>query len=384
MPTSSEHPDSYAVDLEQVLAAVAGRDDTALIAVEHDHRAADALVATIAATDIADVLVDLPRPDVAAGAHPGRLLMYAMARQFRYDGDSLDLAPDYLEALNESLDRDAPAWAAQCAVTWTTWICHQGEPALGWPIAKLLLERYADRSLPALLLSSFAALAERVGDVDAAAGLWDAARLHHDTISSARTRWFVEYEWARVHLLQSGGAPGRASVVLERVQAGLAHADDAPARFLRLNACLEHAYCLCFIGRADDALASTARARVSIAEADAEFLPWLSGVDSLANALSGRIEAAQSSLDEVESAATDTTTLELAATLPARAIIHSVRGDIVSLRATLDAARVREHEHLADAEQRVIWRLLGAWALMHAGRRSAALDLLAELEQVLE
>ncbi|MCW2971817.1 MAG: hypothetical protein JWN72_90, partial [Thermoleophilia bacterium] len=385
MPTRS-HTTDVDTALLQLIAGggpIPADAELALGALDADHRAVELLVAQVADDALGAELARAPRPVLAAASHPARLLLHAMSRQYRYDGTPTDLASDYLEALDGCLARGASAWTAIAATTWTTWICHQGEATSGWAIAQGLLARYAHVEPPALLLSSFAALAERAGSVDHAAPMWEAARLHHDTVRSARTRWFVEFEYARVHLLQSAGAPGRAAVLLDRVQVGLDDAADPPSRLVRFNACLEQAFALTFVGRPDAALAVLARGRAGLRDDEAEFEPWLRGVEALAHALAGRGDAASTALQDVEAAATDTTTLELGATLPARAMVAGLRGDIVALRAALDAARIREHERVVDAEQRVIWRLVGAWALARADRRSAAVDLVAELDEVL-
>ncbi|MBC7460440.1 MAG: hypothetical protein H7287_03670 [Thermoleophilia bacterium] len=385
MSTSSQttHADHALLQLLAGPEAASGDGDAALGALDADHRAVEMVVARVAADAVGAALASEPRPVLTGTVHPARLLLHAMSRQYRYDGTPTDLAADYLEALDGCLARGAVAWSAVAATTWTMWLCHQGEAASGWAVAQALLTRYPKPEPPALLLASFAALAERSGAVELAAPMWEAARLHHDTVQSARTRWFVEFEYARVHLLQSAGAPGRAAVLLDRVQVGLQDATDSPARLLRFNACLEQAFALTFVGRPDAALASTERCRAWPRDDEAEFEPWLRGVEALAHAAAGRPDDAERALEDVDAAATDTTTLELGAMLPARALIDGGRGDVVALRSTLAAARIREHERVVDAEQRVIWRLIGAWALIRADRRSAAVDLVAELEGVL-
>lgn len=380
------HRTSSAHGSNRLVASTVGEAliDVDLTALDEDHLGVEQLLADIVRSEQVDLIAALPRPYLHGELHPATLLLHALARQYRFDRGSPDLGPDLLEALDGTLERRAPAWSALAAMTWTTWITHQGEPSSGWPIAAALLTRHADAELPALLLASFAALAERAGALSAAGELWEQARVHHDTIRSARTRWIVEYEWARVHLLQSGGAPGRAIVVLERVQAALAGVTDAPARLVRMNACLEQGFALAFVGRPSEALVVIERARRELREHESEFLPWLRGVEAFAHALAGDVVAAELALTDFAEAATDTTTLELAAVLPAQVVLDGIRGDIVSLRATLDDARAREHERVVDTEQCVIWRLLGAWALVRADRRSAAFDLVADLERVFE
>ena len=377
-PTEPE--DTYVA----MLRAIQHGDDAPLAAVDQDMAGVDALVALVADPDRAGWFADAPRPSTDDGAHPGRLLLHATACMYRYDGANPHLGAHCLEALAISLDRGAMAWASAAATYWRTWLGHKSESATGWPVARRLLELHDSDALPATLLTAFACLAERAGDATAAKLLWERALLHPDTVRRVRVRCIVEYEWARTHLMGGVGAPARATGVLARVVAGLAAFDDAPARLTWFNAAIEQAFAHVMIGEAEEAVHVLDPVAEQLVEAESEFVPWLRALQGLAFALLARIDEAEAAFADCAAALTDTSSLELAAIVPGRAMIAALRGDRHQLRELLDSARSCEFVCQADSEPRAVWRLVGGWALLRAGARDEAAELVSELLEELD
>lgn len=363
-------------------AALIAGDDVPIVDLEADLPGAERLAAHAALPAHAEALAATPRPDPVDGAHPARLLLHAIARQHRYDGASPDLGADYLEALEGCLARDASAWADIAGASWFQWLMSETEPSEGWLLATGVLARHRDRSLPPRMLASFSAMAERAGAIDVAEDLWQRARSHPDVAAVAAIRWYVEFEWARNHLMLAAGAPVRAAHVLGRVHAGLARFDDDRGRFAYLSAALELAFVTTLVGRPADALEVVARTRATLG-ADVEFDPWLSGVAALAHASDGDWHAARSALADVTGASTDTSSLDLAATVPASMIAHAGSGAPDAARGLardIVRARSREAERAVDVEMRIIWRLFGALACLTIDATEEAKRLSAELD----
>lgn len=367
--------------LAEAFDALCAGDDRVVARFDTDELGAERLVAYVTRPVEADRFARCERPDPRRGAHPARLLLHALARQFRYDGSSPDLGGDYVEALDGCLGRGATAWADSAAGYWFNWILHEGETVDAWTTAHSIIEGHDRAALPPRLLASFAAIAERAGDIDEAVELWQMARMHPATASSAQVRWIVDFEWARNHLLLSGGAPVRAARVLERAHVGLSRFTDERGRLIYINVALELVFVLTLIGRTDDAISVVARSRAAVA-GNAELEPWLAGVESLALAVAGRTDDARAALRECESASMDTSSLELAATIPAAMLIHAARRDHGELDSAIARARAHEAQKLVDIELRVAWRIYAVLALVIADARPTAVAHVMELRSL--
>ncbi|MCZ4497004.1 MAG: hypothetical protein JWM25_1589 [Thermoleophilia bacterium] len=364
--------------LDGPFAAVLTGDDAAIAAFELDEDIATELLAQATDPPLARLLADTPRPMIEAGAHPIRLCLHAVARQVQHDGLAPDLGANFLEALDACMHRGNLLWADQSAALWNAWVLHESEAAKGWHAARIILQRHADVPAPPRLLATFATMAERAGELAEAGLLWARALEHPDVVTSAQTRWLVEFQWARSYLMLSGGQPGRAVFVLERVHAGIAAMRGSVGRLLLIDVTLELAFFQILIGRPQAALDVIARTRGQLV-VSAEYEAWLHGVEGLAHAVLGSVDAARAELALATRAESDTSSLELSATLPALMLVEAIVADTPAVEAAIRRGRVLLGERTPDAEQRLIWIYFAVLGMQLAGNVPRARELAAEL-----
>jgi DNA-binding SARP family transcriptional activator len=310
------------------------------------------------------------------------VILHSTSRLFRFDGDAMHLDGTLFEAMVASLQNDDDSWAEHASRPWRQLVMHAGESRAALPQAMALLERFPMlvRSNPGLL-GSIATLASTCGD-PIAGELWDQVLEHPRLGDDAALRCELELEWARCHLLLGGGEPARAVVVLQRVRKGLGDLTSAQARLRWTDATLELISALTWIGRPADSLQLLEDSLRQV-EPGGELETWIHGIGAYPAAAVGDIETMRVAIAAIARAATDTSSLEIRAIVPARLLIAAREQDTAGLHATIASARALESGRPLDLEARAAWRVHAAECSVELDQHALAWDLLGDLDRLM-